>query len=85
MVQPWRAPAALASGAAGIGGHPVQSLVHCGPIDGLSSGHKRRPGRDLAVGDVLAGPASAIGHSAVSQEAGAAEDAAGAELGLGWV
>ena len=25
MVQPWQAPAAAASGAAGIGGHPVQS------------------------------------------------------------
>jgi hypothetical protein len=85
MVQPWRSPAAAASGAAGVSGHPVQGPVHRSPVDGLSSRHKGRPHGDLAVGDMLAGPARALGHSAASQGAGAAEDAAGAEVGIGWV
>lgn len=81
-----RAPAAMASGAAGIGGHPVQGAVHRGPVYGLSSGHKGRPHGDLAVGDVLAGLAGALGNSAASQGAGIAEDAAaGGERGLGWI
>ena len=80
MAQPWRAAAATASGAAGIGGHPVQGPVHRRPVDGLSSGHKGRPHGDLAVGDMLAGLARALGHSAASQGAGTAEDAAGADF-----
>ena len=74
-------PAAIsASGTAGIGGHPVESLVHCGPVDGLSSGHEMRPSGDLAVGYMLAGLAGALGNSAAAQGAGAAEDLAGGEL-----
>jgi hypothetical protein len=83
-VQPWRAPAALASGAAGVGGHPVQGPIDSRPVYALSAGHKGRPHGDLAVGDVLAGLARAIRHRAAAKGAGAAEDAAGAEVGLGW-
>lgn len=40
---------------------------------------------DLKVANVLAGAGCAIGHRAAAKRAGAAEDATGAELGLGWV
>jgi len=39
---------------------------------GLSAGHKGRPYRDLAVGDVLAGPAGALGNNSAAQGAGIA-------------
>jgi len=52
MVQPWRASAAVASGAVGIGGHPVQGAIASPP------GTKGGPHGDLAVCDVLAGPVS---------------------------
>ena len=48
-------------------------------------GTKGDTGGDLAVGDVLASLARALGHRAAAQGAGIAEDAAGAELGLGSV
>jgi hypothetical protein len=58
-VRPRRAPVALASGAAGVGGHPVQGRGPQPPeYAGLSSGHKGSPGGDLAVGDMLAGLAA---------------------------
>jgi hypothetical protein len=83
-VQPRRASAALASGAAGVGGHPVQGRGPPPPeCDGLSAGYKVGPHGNLAVGDVLAGLARALRHSAASQGAGVAEDAAGAELDSG--
>jgi len=48
-------------------------------------GTKGDPGGDLAVGDVLAGLARALGHSATAQGAGIAEDAAGGEVGFGGI
>jgi hypothetical protein len=67
-VLPWRAPAAVASGAAGAGGHPLQGQGPQPPeYYGLSSGHIGRPGGDLAVGYVLAGAGRAIRRRAASQ------------------
>ena len=80
-----RAAAIPASCAAGVGGHPVQSPVYSRPVYGLSAGHKGGPHGYLAVADVLAGLAGALGNSATAQGAGIAEDAAGAELGLNWI
>jgi hypothetical protein len=75
----------VASGAVGVGGHPVQGPIDSRPVYGLSAGHKGRPGGDLAVCDVLSGAGRALRRRAAAQGAGAAEDAAGAELGFGWV
>ena len=80
-----RAAAISASGAAGVGGHPVESPVYSRPVNGLSSGHEGRPHGDLAVGYVLASQARALRHRAAAKGAGAAEDATGAELVLGWI
>ena len=80
-----RAAAIPASGAAGVGGHPVESPVYSHPVYGLPAGHKGGPHWNLAVGYMLAGLARALRHSATAQGAGAAEDAAGAELVLDWI
>jgi hypothetical protein len=69
-----RAAAISASGAAGVGGHPVESPVHFGPVYGLPTGYEGRPHGDLAVGYVLASLARAIRHCAAAQGAGGAED-----------
>ena len=80
-----RAAAIPASCAAGVGGHPVQGFVYSRPVYGLPAGYEGRPHGDLAVGYMLAGQARALGNSAAAQGAGAAEDPAWAELGLGWI
>jgi len=80
-----RAATISASGAAGVGGHPVQGAVYSGPVYGLPAGHKGGPHWNLAVADVLESQARALCHSAATQGAGAAEDPAGAELVLDWI
>lgn len=80
MAQPWRASDAAASGAASVCCHPVQGAVHSGPSPWPLHGYKGRPHGDLAVGDVLAGLARALGNNAAAQGAGAAKDAAGADF-----
>ena len=78
-----RAAAISASGAASKGGHPVQGAVYSCPVYGLPAGYEGRPHGDLAVGYVLASLARAVRHCAAAKRAGAAEDAAGTELGWG--
>ena len=80
-----RAAAVPASGAAGVGGHPVESPVYSRPVYGLPAGHKGGPHWNLAVGYMLAGAGRALCSSAAAQGAGAAEDPAGAELGFVWI
>lgn len=80
-----RAAAIPASGAAGVGGHPVQGAVYSRPVYGLPAGHKWGPHGDLAVGYMLAGLAGALRRRATAQRAGIAEDAAGAERVFGSV
>jgi len=75
-----RAAAIAASGAAGVGGHPVQRFVYSRPVYGLPAGHKGGPHGDLAVGYMLSGLAGALRHNAAAQGAGITEDVAGTEL-----
>lgn len=82
MAQHWRAADAAAPGAAGVGGHPVESPVQSRPVYGLSAWYERRPhGIWQSVMCLRVWPAL-LAAAPLPRGAGIAEDVTEAEMGF---